>query len=511
MTFTKSFFGITANPALSVLIWLFLLLAALYFARKSFHQAVKAFSKVINTAMRFTASSVLLAEKRLVQRNREVLIAESLKNAERRVEQEFDRINTAVTRDLQGYPGLHRQMSEVITSLEEDFKKTADVPSSLPNWINIIEAIADIKHSGDSMVASMLAEINRTLTEQHKSAIEDYRISTSTRHSLLNKMKPMWRKLQETITDVGKSITALNKRAKRIDKYMDNYEQIRAQSDKAVRMLSSSFMTRFFISGIVLCIAFGAAIINFNLIALPMSEMVGGGSYIGPYKTSDVAALVIILMELSMGLFLMESLCITSLFPIIGSMDDKMRIRMIYITLTLLTVLAGVESALAFMRDRIAVDMEALRQTLAGVNEMARAPSNIPTIGQMIMGFILPFALTFVAIPLESFISSSRMVIGIFSAGILRAIAFILRLIGHTGLYLGKFIITIYDLAIFPTIWLEGVIVGKQASVKKTAKEAPKRYFFKRIKKPIPNQENKTEDKPEDKNDKQNEKKEQAE
>jgi hypothetical protein len=316
-------------------------------------------------------------------------------------------------------------------------------------------------------------------------------------------MKPMWRKLQKTITDVGKSITALNKRAKRIDKYMDNYEQIRAQTDKAVRMLSSSSMTRFFISGIVLCIAFGGAIINFNLIALPMSEMVGGGSYIGPYKTSDVAGLVIILVELSMGLFLMESLRITRLFPIIGSMDDKMRIRMIYITLTLLTVLAGVESALAFMRDRIAADMEALRQTLAGVDEMARTASNIPTIGQMIMGFVLPFALTFVAIPLESFISSSRMVIGIVGAGILRAIAFILRLIGNTGLYLGKFIITIYDLAIFPTIWLEGVIVSKQSSVKKIAKEAPKRNLFKRTKKPVTNQENM--------NDKQNEQKEQTE
>ena len=445
--------------------------------------------------MRFTASSVLLTEKRLVQRNREVLVAEGLENAERLVEREFDRINTAVTRDLQGYPGLHRQMSEVITSLEEDFNKTADVPSSLPNWINIIEAIANIKHSGDSMVASMLAEINRTLMEQHNSAIENYRTSTSTRHSLLNKMKPMWRKLQKTITDVGRSITALNKRAKQIDKYMDNYEQIRAQTDKAVRMLSSSFMTRFFISGVVLLIAFGAAIINFNLIALPMSEMVGGGSYIGPYKTSDITGLVIILVELSMGLFLMESLRITRLFPIIGSMDDKMRIRMIYITLTLLTVLAGVESSLAFMRDRIAVDMEALRQTLTGVDEMARSASNIPTIGQMIMGFVLPFTLTFVAIPLESFISSSRMVIGIVTAGILRTIAFILRLIGNTGLYLGKFIISIYDLAIFPTIWLEGLITAKQSSSKKITKEAPKRKFLKKRNKPATNKENKNEKK----------------
>lgn len=487
MTFTKSFLVITEDPALSVLIWLILLLAALYFARKPFHRAVIAFSKVINNAMRFTASSVLLAEKRLVHRNREVLVTEGLENAERLVEREFDRIKMAVTRDLQGYPGLHRQMSEIITSLEEDFNKTADAPPSLPNWINIIDAIANIKHSGDSVIANMLAEINRTLTEQHKSAIETYRTSTSKRHSLLNNMKSMWRKLQKTITNVGKSITDLNIRARQIDRYMDNYEQIRKETNKAVRKLSSSSMTRFFISGIVLLIAFGGVIINFHLIALPMSEMVGGGSYIGPYRTSDVAGLVIILVELSMGLFLMESLRITRLFPVIGSMDDKMRIRMIYITLTLLTVLAGVESSLAFMRDRIVADMEALRQTLAGINEMSGPSSNIPTIGQMVMGFVLPFALTFVAIPLESFISSSRIVVGIVAAGILRAIAFNLRLIGNTGLYLGKFIISIYDLAIFPTIWLEGVIATKQSPVKKISKEAPKRRFFRKAKKPVAN------------------------
>ena len=218
-------------------------------------------------------------------------------------------------------------------------------------------------------------------------------------------------------------------------------------------------------------IAFGGALINFNLIALPMSEMVGGASYIGPYKTSDVAGLVIILIELTMGLFLMESLRITRLFPIIGSMDDKMRLRMIWITFTLLAILAGVESALAFMRDRIAQDMEALRQTLAGVEQAAAATSMIPTVGQMIMGFILPFALAFVAIPLESFVSSSRTVLGIVVAGALRLLAFILRLIGNLGYYTGRLVINLYDLIIFPSIWLEGVLTGSKGKRRTPSEE----------------------------------------
>lgn len=461
MTFANML-NITSSPALSILIWIVLFLLALYFARRPFHRAVMSFSKIIHNAMRFTAASVLSAEKRLAMRNREVMMAAGLENAERIVEREFDRIAAAVTRDLEGYPNVHRQVSEVITKLDEDYNSSADVPPSLPNWMPIIESIAKIKHSGDSMVANMLAEINRSLTEQHKKAIEDYRNSTASRHSILNKMMPFWRKIEKSVDSIAKSITSIKKRSKTVDRYMDEYEKIRSGSDKAARALSTSAMTQFAIAGLVLLIAIGGAIINFNLIALPMSEMVGGASYIGPFKTSDVAGLVIILVELTMGLFLMESLRITRLFPIIGAMDDKMRHRMIIVTFTLLAILAGVESALAFMRDRIAHDMEALRHTLAGAEQAGLTTSLIPTVGQMIMGFILPFALTFVAIPLEMFVSSSRTVLGGLVAWLLRMFAFLLRLLGNVGFYAGRFIVNVYDLAIFPTIWLEEIILGSK-------------------------------------------------
>jgi hypothetical protein len=461
MTFANML-NITSSPALSILIWIILFLLALYFARRPFHRAVMSFSKIIYNAMRFTAASVLSAEKRLVKRNREVIMAAGLENAERIVEREFDRIAAAVTRDLEGYPNVHRQLSEMITRLDEDFTSSADVPPSLPNWMPIIESIAKIKHTGDSMVANMLAEINRSLTDQHKKAIEDYRNSTASRHAILSKMMPFWRKIEKSLDRIAGSITNIKKRAKTVDRYMDEYEKIRSGSDKAARALSTSAMTQFAIAALVLLIAIGGAIINFNLIALPMSEMVGGASYIGPFKTSDVAGLVIILVELTMGLFLMESLRITRLFPIIGAMDDKMRHRMIIITFTLLAILAGVESALAFMRDRIAHDMEALRQTLAGAEQAGLTTSIIPTVGQMVMGFILPFALAFVAIPLEMFVSSSRTVLGALMAWLLRMFAFLLRLLGHMGFYAGRFIVNVYDLAIFPTIWLEGIILGSK-------------------------------------------------
>lgn len=455
--------SITSNPFLSMMIWIVLLLAALYFARKPFHRAVGSLAKIIHNAMRLTATSVLSAERNLVRRNREVLMAAGLEKAERLVEREFDRINTAVVRDLASYPHLQRQLMEFTTRLNEDYNASADVPPSLPNWRPIIESIAGIKHTGDSMVANMLGEINRTLKEQHKSAIENYRKSHASRYGILKKMLPVWRKVQKTLNEAGNSIGNLNRRAKSIDRYMDDYEQIRLQTDKAARLLSSSSLIQFFSSGLFLLIAVGGVLINFNLIALPMSEIIGDASNIGSYKTSDVAVMVIVLIELTLGLFILESLRITRIFPNIGNMDDIMRRRIMWIALSLLTILAGLGLALAFASDRFARHLGAFGQSMA-VAEQAASVGMLSAIGKMIIAFIFPFALAFAAIPLESFVSSCRTVLGIIVVGALRLIVFGVRLVGNIGYYAGRFMINLYDLLIFPTIWLEGVLSGSKTN-----------------------------------------------
>jgi hypothetical protein len=167
----------------------------------------------------------------------------------------------------------------------------------------------------------------------------------------------------------------------------------------------------------------------------------------------------------------MESLRITRLFPVIGTMDDKLRRRMMWVSFGLLVVLASVESALAFMRDLIAADIQALRQTLAGTEGVQPVHRWIPTIGQMVMGFVLPFALTFVAIPLESFVHSSRTVLGVVLEGVLRGIAFLLRLSGNISKYSGQGFVNMYDLLIFPPLWVKSLIREKSQQPKTSPKE----------------------------------------
>jgi hypothetical protein len=197
--------------------------------------------------------------------------------------------------------------------------------------------------------------------------------------------------------------------------------------------------------------------INFHLIARPMAEMVGGNNWIGSFKISDVAALVIIMVEISMGLFLMESLRITRLFPVISALPDLLRIRMIWITFGILVCLASVEAGLAYLREILLQDELATSAVLRGDGGAALTSSFlwITTAAQMGMGFILPFALVFVAIPLETFIHSLRTVMGLAGGGLLRALAVALRVLGSMMYHLGHVLVDIYDMIIFLPLWLE--------------------------------------------------------
>ncbi len=447
----------TNYTPLSIAIWLLIIIFVLYFAKAPVHRSIRSLCILLHDGLIQMAESVVSAEGHLKERNKEVLLSAGMEAVENDIEREFYRVHTIVERDLSGFPVLKRQILEQISKIDEDYHQSSDMPPSPPEWIAAVESLSRLPQeaSGSKTVANMLKEIQKTTESQHKSAMEEYRKAVATHHSSLNKLMPYWRKLTNTLDVVGRTITGLHERTAKIDKKMDEYENIISQNDNAQRTLSSSSITQFFISGLVLTIAIAGIFINFNLIALPMSEMVGGGSRIGGFRTSEVAALVIILVEVAIGLYLMESLRFTRLFPVIGQMDDKKRNWMIWITLSILIILAGIESSLALMRDQIAANNQALLQTLAGESGLTTPNSIIPTIGQMILGFVLPFILTFVAIPLESFIHSSRTVFGVLSAFALSVISFLLNLTGKIILNAGEIFVNIYDIIIFPPLWVE--------------------------------------------------------
>jgi len=456
------------SPVLSVLLLVVVLVIAMYGARSPAHRVIQSTAKAVTQACKLTADAIRGVQNRLTDRTREVLLSEGLQEAERQIEQEFTRIASSVERDLGAYPALHRILADQVQRVDEDYRKATDAPPALEGWKQTIQAAGELtKTLGSPTAAGKAVDALRVTVEKvHDEALDLYRENSRERHRLLAKMVPAWRSMDSTLTRVETAVTGIFERSRHLDDLMRGYRDIASKSDAAERALATSSLTQFVTSALVLVIALLGGFINFQLIALPMSEMVGATSRIGSMPTSDVAALVIILIEITMGLFLMESLRITRLFPVIGRLERRSRVRMAWATFAILFVLAGIEASLAYMRDMLAADRIALTQTLAGGVVQRPEFMWIPSIGQMVMGFILPFALTFVAIPLESFVHTGRIVLAQMTAGVLRFVAFTVLLVGFSAEHVGKAVKDIYDMVVFLPLKVEELIVDARARVR---------------------------------------------
>ena len=150
------------------------------------------------------------------------------------------------------------------------------------------------------------------------------------------------------------------------------------------------------------------------------------------------------------------------------------------------------------MRELLSADDAALVAGLLGgaaTEGVEQSGRWITTAAQMGMGFILPFALAFIAIPLESFIHATRTVMGVLMAAFLRFLAVGLRFLGNASRYLGKSLVNVYDLLIFFPLWIENLFITKVNAVvvktDKIAKEtvvkktAPKKSSVKKVEEQI--------------------------
>ena len=454
------------NAALSFVVLLIVAMGFFYAARRSMHQLIRSLGHAAAGPLRIGARWLLSTAQAMNQRNKAVLLAQGQQEVGQRLEREFERVTAVVARDLQGYPALQRKLLDEITRIEEDYKKCGEVPPAAPDWVDAVKGVADIKSSGNEMVQNILEEIRRSVNTIHDKALSDYRKAYESRHKILASFMPFWRSVDKNLVQVEQNMARLQANVRTGDAHMAIYEQIAAKTDKAEHALNVSALTQFCIALIVMLVAIGGAFINFKLIALPMSEMVGAGDYLtSSLRTSDVAALVIILVEVSMGLFLMETLRITHLFPVIANLNDHSRRRMMWVSLTLLVILAGVEAALALMRDMLIADKQALVQSLATVQQVAVSDgwvAKIPTAGQMLLGFILPFALTFVAVPLESLIHSSRSVGGVALTSVVRTLALLLRVLGNVIRQASRVLINVYDVFIVVPLLIERLVKGSR-------------------------------------------------
>ncbi|MCH8930191.1 MAG: hypothetical protein IIA98_04635, partial [Proteobacteria bacterium] len=163
--------SITPSPVLSGLIWVVIIIAVLYLARSTVHAAIHSAGGILHNAMRIGSRSIGQAEARLVERNKEVLLAAGREAKERVIEREFERVGDSVDKDLSKYPALRRRLNEAIARIDEDHQNAIDVPPSPPGWTKAVEVVAKIDAPSDYMIGNILADIHKSLLKAHHQAI----------------------------------------------------------------------------------------------------------------------------------------------------------------------------------------------------------------------------------------------------------------------------------------------------------------------------------------------------
>ena len=432
----------------------------LFAARTPAHRALSSLGQFAGGGLRLVSRWLRGAAAEMQKTNREVLLEAGRLELEKKLDREFVKLESGISKHLKHYPDLHRKLDSSVTALSEDMDRAAIAPREVPGWPQAVKSVTELPDVGERSGKRLLEEIKRTAVDAEKKALKQYQETTSKRHKILSGMGHHLRDLRSNIGHTLKATTAAFEATTKIDGFIDKYERIRRQDRVSERLLASEAIGLFAISLLISAIAIGGAFVNFQLIALPMSELVPAGTRIAGQPVSTIAALVIVLMEAAAGIFLMECLGITDLLPKIGRLSPGKRRLLLGIAFFGLLILACIESSLAILREQIvAADLE-LKQALAGAgaaDATVAAPvrSMIPVVGQAVLGFILPWILAMIAVPLEMLLSSSRYVGGRALAAGAFFFGTLLRLISHSMRYVARGLTALFDVYIALPLWIE--------------------------------------------------------
>jgi hypothetical protein len=451
-------------PGVSIAIWIVGSMIFLFFAREPVHKMFQAMSDATAGGLRKMAVWIKSSVEAMRAKDRKVLLESGLAKIQGEILQEFHKIDTANTKSIAGYPELQLKLDESIAKIDGDYKECGQVTPEAPGWSEVVETIARAQgSSGDRIIEKMLSEIHKSAVSGEKKALAELRDVAAKRHKILGSMAPVWKRIEKLGKEINHKAEKVIENSRNIDKYMEQYEKITKGGAESIDMLSSKVTKLFIISLIVIFVGMVGAFINFNLIALPMSELVPAGVRVAGMAVSEISALVIVALELVLGIFLFEAIGVTHTFPQIANMTRGKRKIILYGALFGLLFLSSVEASLAILREHLAEAKNALDRSLAGDSATITETidSNITVIGQALLGFVLPWILAVIAIPLEMFIEASQHAFAKIYTIVVSVICHIANMIAFLIEGFFKILMHVFDIYIIVPLQISNMFKGK--------------------------------------------------
>lgn len=454
-------------PALSLIVLIAGSMLFLFLARAPMQKALDSLAEGTSGGLKKIAEWADELAEKIKERNRKVLLESGVAAHKHKLVDEFGRVEISFTKNLADYPGLQRRLDDHISKLEGDYKECGQAVPEAPGWNDAVSSIAKLQgSSGDRVIEKMLGEIHKSAVEGEKRALAELRTTTSKRHKILGGMATIWKQVNKIIRDVGDKVESVLETSERIDKYMTEFQKISKGNEESIDLLSSRANRMFIATSIVIGAAIAGALVNFYLIALPMSELVPAGTRVLGMPVSSFSALIIILLEFVTGIFFWESVGFTHIIPQIGMMPRNRRKLITYLSLAFLLLLSCVEASLGFLREIMAETDAAIEQQLAGATAAVSDHSGAKwaVYGQAGLGFSLPLILAMTMMALENFIETSQYAASKLMTLFVVFFGQICRMISYSINYLIKIIMHLYDVYIIIPLQIYNLIAGKKSA-----------------------------------------------
>ncbi|MHB1513956.1 MAG: hypothetical protein ACYCTF_13165 [Acidiferrobacter sp.] len=435
------------GPAASAVVaaWL-----VLYLGRPSFHKGARALARVMRHPLKLGERFLRAGAADIRRRNGALLQAQARAEATLAIEREWARLDEVVRRDVQGFPALQEALLRQIEQWEAEFVRSGEIPEPSPEWAKAVSAVARLKTGDDGVSERLQAGFQAFVQKAQDGALRERRKVVAERHRQLGRAQQMWQVVARSLERVNNRLARVAESAFTIHEAVERYEGLCARAPVFDRALVASAASRLLVAGFVLVVAAGGAFMNAHLMEVPLRWLgVGHGLAVAGHPASEIAAAILIAIEVVAGIVLFDALDVTHLFGVVSVLPKRARRRAAGGALGVLVTLAALQALLAFVRENVVQVVPMVKGVPA---------PDLPlwqTAAEVLLAFVLPSLMALVAIPLEAFVFSLRAVMGVIVEGLVRILAFSLRLVERTLAGVIDSLSALYDLFILPPLLLE--------------------------------------------------------
>jgi hypothetical protein len=285
----EAFLGLWADSmAVSLVVWLVLLVVVLYAGRRWIEPLGTALYLGADRLLRYVGLSLRAAARYVDARHRAYFRALERERLDRRLHRELQGLHERVNRDLGGYPVLQRAMHEQIQRLERDYHAAEDMPPAEPAWLRTVADLAANPPQGDPAVARVLEDIHDGLQRAARAAQDEYHAASRKRLELLRTMLPAWRDLAERLNAVEHAIRGVVSRSRQVDEVLARQQALNEGGPEMDAGLVAGAFGRMLVAGALLVLVGVAAVVSFHLI---LAAHGGSGGHGGPGGTLAAAGL----------------------------------------------------------------------------------------------------------------------------------------------------------------------------------------------------------------------------